>query len=87
MSGSRRSSSTRSGRRGRERLRAGRRALDLEALAAQALGERLGDRVLVLDEQDPHAHIDRTARRGRHRGLCRILATALPNSACRWPGA
>ena len=45
------------GRRRGERLRAGRGALDREALAAQALGERLGDRVLVLDEQDLHARI------------------------------
>ena len=29
-------------------------ALDGEALAPQALGERLGDRVLVLDEQELH---------------------------------
>ena len=52
MSGSRRSSSTRSAGAGRQRLGRRRRALDVEALAAQPLGERLGDRVLVLDEQD-----------------------------------
>ena len=51
MSGSRRSSSTRSGARRVQRLRARRDAPHVEALAAQALGERLGDRVLVLDDQ------------------------------------
>ena len=85
MSGSRRSSSTRSGSRRRERLCAGRRALDLEALAPQALGERLGDRVLVLDEQDLHGRI--VARRGRGIGaLRRTFTDALPKPCLPpWP--
>ena len=54
MSGSPRSSRTRSGSCRLERRGSGRDALHVEALAAQALDERLGDRVLVLDEQELH---------------------------------
>ena len=48
---------------GRESLRPCCRALDDEALAAQTVGERVSDRVLVLDEQDPHARIVAELRR------------------------
>ncbi len=87
MSGRRRSSRTRSGSAGGERLGAGRRALDLEALAAQTLGERLGDRVLVLDDQDAHALI--LTHAGGRCGirtlpnLCHSLAEALPRARPR----
>ena len=42
---------------GGERLRAGRRALDGVALAHEAFGQRLGDRVLVFDNQHAHGRI------------------------------
>ena len=43
------------GRRGLESAVARRDARDVEALPAQPCHERLGDRVLVLDDQDVHA--------------------------------
>ena len=45
------------GRRRLQRLLAGRDPRHLEALATQPVGERLGDRVVVFDDQDPHARI------------------------------
>ena len=57
-SGRPRSSSTTSnvGARGvRERVAAGLDPVDVEALALEALGERRGDGVVVLDDQDSHA--------------------------------
>ena len=56
-----------------ERSGAGRRPFDLEPFAPQALGERLGDRAFVLDDQHSHAsiltHGPRRVRLSR-RNLC-----------------
>ncbi len=48
-----------------ERARGGRGDVRLEPLALERLGERSGDRLLVLDEQDPGA----IAHAGQHRGV------------------
>ena len=84
-SGRRRSSSTRSAARRRQRLGRRRRALDGEALAAKALGERLGDRVLVLDEQDLHASHHRRARPAAIRTLPNLGNGASRTLASRCP--
>ena len=80
-SGSRRSSSTMSGSSAASASAPVRRADDLEALSAQPLGERLGDRVVVLDQQYPHGHIV-AGRAVRCLGVLPILCQAL---ACGWP--
>ena len=56
MSGRRRSSRTRSGQeRLVERCSAGRGAVDVESFTLEPSHERLGDGVLILDDQDAHA--------------------------------
>ena len=80
MSGRRRSSRTRSGSAASSASAPVATRVDLEALAAQALDERLGDRVLVLDDQHLHAHIVACAARSRHPGFpepCSPAATSL----------
>ena len=69
-----------------ERRRTGRGALDLEALAAEPLDERLGDCVLVLDDQDAHGDIvaaPGTRCIGSFPNLCNCLPRSL---AIRSPG-
>ena len=82
MSGSRRSSSTRSGSAAASASAPVADALDLEALAAQSLGERLGDRVFVLDEQDVARSHRRTDARSAASVVYRIFAKP---AADAWP--
>ena len=58
-------------------------ALDREALALEPLDERLGDRVLVLDDQELHALMVAAARRPGIRAFPNLYRT--PGKA--WPPA
>ena len=86
MSGSRTSSSTRSaGAASRASWPVATRVTSNPS-ATQALDERLGDRVLVLDDEQVHAS-DRTApRAGAAWATARILAKSLPSPGSRLAG-
>ena len=71
---------------GRERLRSGVRAHDGKAFSTQPLGQRLGDRRVVLDQQYPHGHIvaRQAARRlGGLPILCQALGRGWPDPSPR----